>query len=33
VITIAGGYAQPIANTIEVHANTAKIAGRFSGQY
>ena len=27
-VTIAGGYADPIENTVEVHVNTARIAAR-----
>lgn len=28
-VTIAGGYAEPISNSVEVHVNTARIAARF----
>jgi acetoin utilization deacetylase AcuC-like enzyme len=29
-VTIAGGYGDPIANTVQVHATTAAIAARFA---
>jgi len=30
VITIAGGYGDPISGTVDVHATTARIAARYS---
>ena len=31
VVTIAGGYAEPIADTVTIHATTARIAASFVG--
>jgi acetoin utilization deacetylase AcuC-like enzyme len=31
VVTIAGGYGDPISGTVEVHARTARIAARYGG--
>jgi acetoin utilization deacetylase AcuC-like enzyme len=33
VITIAGGYGDPISGTVDVHATTARIAARYSAAY